>query len=403
MAAFDYVAINPNGKKEKGVIAAESLEIARRELRNRKLAPVKVSEVNRENILYKLFQRKISLKKLVVFTRQLSALIGGGVTLDKALRVIGDQSSNSQLKEHAFTLASRVEEGFSFTEALKEFPQSFDRLYISLVSAGERSGDMVGILDKTASYLERKSKIQQDITGALIYPAVLISFAFIIVALMLIFVVPNVVNQFTNLDQELPLLTKWLIGVSNFISGPALWITLTFAMSLLLAFRFFGAKKTHTTMDRFLIRIPLLKGFLINSNLARFTSSLSILRNNDIPIVEALNISTTTVSNSHLRRNLEKSLRKVSEGDSLAKSLSSVPQIPPLVTQMVDSGERSGELEKMLAKSAEFLDLEFQQSTKLAMNLLEPMVVVIMGSIVAGIVVAVLLPLIQMNNLSLIG
>ena len=174
MAAFDYVAINPNGKKEKGVIAAESLEIARRELRNRKLAPVKVSEVNRENILYKLFQRKISLKNLVVFTRQLSALIGGGVTLDKALRVIGDQSSNSQLKEHAFTLASRVEEGFSFTEALKEFPQSFDRLYISLVSAGERSGDMVGILDKTASYLERKSKIQQDITGALIYPAVLL-------------------------------------------------------------------------------------------------------------------------------------------------------------------------------------------------------------------------------------
>ena len=403
MAAFDYVAINPNGKKEKGVIAAESLEIARRELRNRKLAPVKVSEVNRENILYKLFQRKISLKNLVVFTRQLSALIGGGVTLDKALRVIGDQSSNSQLKEHAFTLASRVEEGFSFTEALKEFPQSFDRLYISLVSAGERSGDMVDILDKTASYLERKSKIQQDITGALIYPAVLISFAFIIVVLMLVFVVPSVVNQFTNLNQELPLLTKWLIGVSNFISGPALWITLTLAMSLLLAFRFFGAKKTHTTMDRFLIRVPLLKGFIINSNLARFTSSLSILRNNDIPIVEALDISTTTVSNSHLRRNLEKSLRKVSEGDSLAKSLSSVPQIPPLVTQMVDSGERSGELENMLAKSAEFLDLEFQQSTKLAMNLLEPMVVVIMGSIVAGIVVAVLLPLIQMNNLSLIG
>ena len=403
MAAFDYVAINHNGKKEKGVIAADNLEIARRELRNRKLAPVKVSEVNRENILYKLFQRKISLKNLVVFTRQLSALIGGGVTLDKALTVIGDQSSNSQLKEHAFTLASRVEEGFSFTEALKEFPQSFDRLYISLVSAGERSGDMVGILDKTASYLERKSKIQQDITGALIYPAVLISLSFIIVALMLIFVVPSVVNQFTNLNQELPLLTKWLIGVSNFISGPALWITLTLAMSLLLSFRFFGAKKLHSTMDRFLIRIPLLKGFLINSNLARFTSSLSILRNNDIPIVEALDISTTTVSNSHLRRNLEKSLRKVSEGDSLAKSLSSVPQIPPLVTQMVDSGERSGELEKMLAKSAEFLDLEFQQSTKLAMNLLEPMVVVIMGSIVAGIVVAVLLPLIQMNNLSLIG
>ena len=146
-----------------------------------------------------------------------------------------------------------------------------------------------------------------------------------------------------------------------------------------------------------------LKGFLINANLARFTSSLSILRNNDIPIVQAIEISTATVSNSYLRKNLEESLIKVTEGDSLANSLSNVVEVPPLVTQLVDSGERSGELESMLSKATEFLDLEFQQSTKIAMNLLEPMVVVIMGGIVAGIVIAVLLPLIQMNNLSLIG
>ena len=146
-----------------------------------------------------------------------------------------------------------------------------------------------------------------------------------------------------------------------------------------------------------------MKGFLINANLARFTSSLSILRNNDIPIVQAIEISTATVSNSYLRKNLEESLIKVTEGDSLANSLSNVVEVPPLVTQLVDSGERSGELESMLSKAAEFLDLEFQQSTKIAMNLLEPMVVVIMGGIVAGIVIAVLLPLIQMNNLSLIG
>ena len=146
-----------------------------------------------------------------------------------------------------------------------------------------------------------------------------------------------------------------------------------------------------------------MKGFLINANLARFTSSLSILRNNDIPIVQAIEISTATVSNSYLRKNLEESLIKVTEGDSLANSLSNVVEVPPLVTQLVDSGERSGELESMLSKAAEFLDLEFQQSTKIAMNLLEPMVVIIMGGIVAGIVIAVLLPLIQMNNLSLIG
>ena len=403
MAAFDYVAINPNGKKEKGIIAADSLEIARRELRNRKLAPIKVSEVSSRNFLFRSFQRKISLKNLVIFTRQLSALTSGGVVLDRALKLIGDQSSNSQLKEHSLTLASRIEEGFSFTEALKEFPQSFDRLFISLVSAGEKAGDMAGVLDRTASYLERKSKIQQDITGALIYPAVLLSLAFIIVSLMLIFVVPSVVDQFANLNQELPLITRWLIGLSNFISGPALWILLILVLSLLFSFRFFGVEKLFTIVDKYLLKIPVLKGFLINSNLARFTTSLSILRNNDIPIVQALEISTATISNSHLRSNLEKSLSRVSEGISLAQCLSSVPQIPPMVTQLVASGERSGELENMLSKAADFLDMEFQQSTKIAMNLLEPMVVVIMGTIVACIVVAVLLPLIQMNNLSLIG
>ena len=403
MAAFDYVAINQKGKKEKGVIAADSLENARRELRNRKLAPVKVSEVGKNHKLFKIFDRKISLKNLVIFTRQLSVLTSGGVSLDQALRVIGEQSSNAQVKEQSLTIASRIEEGFTLTEALKEFPQSFDRLYVSLVSAGERAGDMSSILDKAASYLERKSRIQQDITGALVYPAVLISVALIIVLLMLIFVVPSVVSQFSNLNQELPMLTRWLIGLSDFISGPAIWLILVISIGIFSSFKLSNTRNIFSLIDKLLIHIPVIKDFLINANLARFTSSLSILRDNDIPIVQALDISTATISNSFLRSRLEESLVKVSEGDSFAKSLSAVPLIPPIVIQMIDSGERSGELEEMLTKSAEFLDLEFQQSTKVALNLLEPLIVVMMGGIVAGIIVAVLLPLIQMNNLSLLG
>ena len=403
MAAFDYVAINQKGKKEKGVIAADSLENARRELRNRKLAPVKVSEVGKKHKLLKMLDRKISLKNLVIFTRQLSVLTSGGVSLDQALRVIGEQSSNAQVNEQSLTIASRIEEGFTLTEALKEFPQSFDRLYVSLVSAGERAGDMSNILDKAASYLERKSRIQQDITGALVYPAVLITVALIIVLLMLIFVVPSVVSQFANLNQELPMLTRWLIGLSDFISGPAIWVILIISIGIFSSFKLSNTKNIFSIIDKLLIRIPVIKDFIINANLARFTSSLSILRDNDIPIVQALDISTATISNSFLRNSLEESLVKVSEGDSFAKSLSAVPLIPPIVIQMIDSGERSGELEEMLTKSAEFLDLEFQQSTKVALNLLEPLIVVMMGGIVAGIIVAVLLPLIQMNNLSLLG
>jgi len=403
MTAFDYEAINLEGKKQKGVIASDSIEAARRELRNRRLAPLRVSELSSKNRLFSNFKRKVNLKNLVIFTRQLSVLISGGVSLDRSLKVIGEQSTNTQVKEHSLILASRIEEGFSFTESLKEFPQSFDRLYISLVSAGERAGDMSGILEKTASYLERRSKIQREITGALVYPAVLICLAFIIVGLMLIFVVPSIVSQFENLNQELPLLTRLLIGLSEFLSGPAIWLLTALIFLSIVLFKLFGSKKIYSVIDAYLLKIPILKGFLINANLARFISSLSILRNNDIPIVRAIEISTATVSNSHLRKNLEESLIKVTEGDSLANSLTNVVEVPPLVTQMIDSGERSGELDSMLSKAADFLDLEFQQSTKIVMNLLEPMIVLIMGGIVAGIVIAVLLPLIQMNNLSLIG
>jgi len=403
MAVYYYVAINSEGNKEKGVIAADNLENARRELRNRKLAPLKVSENNKYNLFNLLVQRKISLKNLVLFTRQLSALIGGGLPLDKSLKLIGNQSKNGHLKNQVLTLSSRIEEGFSFTEALKEFPQSFDNLYISLISAGEAAGDMSGILEKTASYLERRSKIQQDIIGALIYPLVLIILALVIVGLLLVFVVPNVVNQFDTLNQQLPLLTRVLISISDFLSGPAIWISLAILILLLGISRLIGRNKIRFLFEKHILKIPLINSFLINANLARFTSSLSILRNSNVPIIEALNISTSTISNSFLKGKMNEALSKVSEGDSLAKSLNKVQEIPLLVIQMIDSGERSGELDSMLTKAAEYLDQDFQQSTKIAMNLLEPMVVVLMGSIVASIVVAVLLPLIQMNNLTLIG
>ena len=402
MAAFNYVAIDSNGNKEKGVIAADNIENARRELRNRKLAPVKVSEANK-HLFARFFQRKTSLKKLVLFTRQMATLVSGGFAIDQSLKLVGEQSPAGSFKNQILTLSSRIEEGFSFTEALEEFPQSFDRLYISLISAGETSGDMSGILEKTASYLERRSKIQQDILGALIYPAVLMILASLIVGLLLIFVVPNVINQFDTLNQELPLLTRALISFSEFLSGPALWLLSVTLIIILISLRFVSLKKIRFVFAQYSLKLPVVKKFLINANLSRFTSSLSILRNSNVPIMQALDISVSTISNRYLQEKMSKALNKVSEGDSLAKSLKNVSEIPLLVVQMIDSGERSGGLDEMLLKSAEYLDEEFQQSTKMAMNLLEPMVVVIMGVIVASIVVAILLPLIQMNNLNFIG
>jgi|TARA_B110000438_G_C15802166_1_gene645637 general secretion pathway protein F len=403
LAAYDYTALNHNGIKEKGFLSSDSEDNARRELLARKLSPLSIKLVKQNSYTSFLFQKKISLKNLVLFTRQLSVLLEGGIPLDIALRTIGEQSTDTAVKLQILTLSSRIEEGFSFKEALSEYPQTFDSLYVSLVAAGEAAGALGSILEKIALHLETRSKIQQEVTGALVYPLILIVMCLAIVSLMLVFVVPNVVDQFETLNQELPLITKVLIASSEIIRGSAFWILIGLIGAALFSFKYYGLKRIESYRDKALLKIPVLKGFLINSNLARFTSSLSILRNSNIPIVQAINISLDTVSNSSLKNNLRDALISVSEGASLGSSLGKVIEIPPMVVQMVISGETSGKLEVMLTKAASYLEDEFQQTTRVTLSLLEPLVVVIMGLVVGSIVLAILLPLIQMNSLSVIG
>jgi general secretion pathway protein F len=245
--------------------------------------------------------------------------------------------------------------------------------------------------------------MQKEVLAALIYPMVLVSIALVIVGLMLIFVVPSVVSQFENLNQELPLLTRWLIGLSNFISGSGVWFLLILIFGIFSLFKIGYKEYIKYIVDNLLIKMPYLSNFLIQADLSRFLSSLSIMRNNNIPIMNAIVISLRTVSNLSLQRALKINLAKIAEGESMSSCLENISYIPPLVKQMVASGEASGALEAMLAKSSDYLDQEFHQTTKIFMGLLEPLVVLIMGVIVAAIVVAVLMPLIQMNSAALLN
>ena len=400
MPNYSYKALDPTGITETGVLIAENLSEAQEELKNRRLIPINLKESkNRFNI--SLF-RKISSSKLSLITRQLSTLINGGIPIDQALDSVAKQIDSPLIKGKLSNISNKVKAGFKLSESLEDHPESFDRLYCSLVRAGETSGDLGMVLEKTSDFLERKSKISQDIIGALVYPFILFSIAIVVIVLLLSFVVPEVVSQFSSLNRDLPFITKSLLFLSSVFTSYLFYASI-FIIGLIgfITIRSIGYELFRTKLDKFFLSVPVLKNSLIDSDLSRFTNSLSILRSSNISIINALEISADTISNSYLRQQVKSTANKVAEGESLASSLEKIQVIPPLVTQMIENGERSGRLEEMLEKVSVYLEDKFQSSTKITMNLLEPLIVVFLGMFVALIVLAILLPLIQLNTLTL--
>ena len=400
MPNYSYKALDSAGITETGILIAENLSEAQEELKNRRLIPVHLKESkNRFNV--SLF-RRISSSKLSLITRQLSTLISGGIPVDQALDSVAKQIESPLIKGKLSNISSKVKSGFKLSESIEDHPESFDRLYCSLVRAGETSVDLGMVLEKTSDFLERKSKISQDIIGALVYPFILFSIAIIVIVLLLSFVVPEVISQFSSMNRDLPFITKSLLFLSSVFTSYIFYSTIL--LSGLIGFitiRSIGYELFRSKLDKFLLSVPVLKNSLIDSDLSRFTNSLSLLRSSNISIINALEISADTISNSYLRQQVKSSANKVAEGESLASSLEKIQAIPPLVTQMIENGERSGRLEEMLEKVSVYLENKFQSSTKITMNLLEPLIVVFLGMFVALIVLAILLPLIQLNTLTL--
>ena len=400
MPNFSYKALDNFGVTETGVLIADNLNEAQEELKNRRLIPISVREA-RNNFNISLFKR-ISSSKLSLITRQLSTLINGGIPVDQALDSVSKQMDSPFIKGKLLNISTKVKSGFKLSESLEDHPESFDRLYCSLVRAGETSGDLGAVLEKTSDFLERKSKITQDIIGALVYPFVLFSIAIVVIVLLLSFVVPEVVSQFSSLNRDLPFITKALLFLSSVFTSYIFYsVIILSGIAGFVSIRIIGYEKFKSKLDRFLLSTPIIKNALIDSDLSRFTNSLSILRTSNISIINALEISAETISNSYLRQQIKSITNKVAEGETLAASLSKINAIPALVTQMIENGERSGRLEEMLEKVSTYLENKFQNSTKITMNLLEPLIVVFLGLFVALIVLAILLPLIQLNTLTI--
>ncbi len=377
MPAFNYEALSLDGKKIKGSLIADDVNLASQELKSN------VKERKASGSFLSFLSHKIKSSDLALITRQMSTLINAGIPVDRSLDSVAEQLSDKSSANKLKEISMRVKEGYKFSEALKEFPESFDSLYVSLIEAGESSGELGNVMEETADYLEKRATLNQEILGATIYPMVLFATSLVIISLLLIFVVPNVVSQFANSNQQLPFLTIFL------------------ALIAFIGIRFIGFSKFFLYVDKVLLKLPIINKFIIDSNLSRFTNSLSILRSSNVPIIRSLDISANTVSNRILKKDINFASVEVSEGNSLARSLSKSKYIPSLIIEMISSGEASGELENMLIKVSKYLQDRFNHSTKITLNLLEPAVIIFMGGFVSLIVLAILLPLIQLNTFSL--
>jgi general secretion pathway protein F len=344
-------------------------------------------------------RRKLSGKQLTLFTRQLATLIQVS-PLEESLRTIGRQSEKEQVRNVLLSVHSGVVEGRRLSEAMTREAPSFPPLYRAMVAAGESSGTLPQILDRLADLLERQAQVRSKVTSALAYPIILAIVASFVVMALMIFVVPRVVEQFEDVGQKLPLLTRIVIALSEFLAN--WWWALAIALvgfALLLG-RALQEETLRLRFDRTLLRVPLLGRLLRDLHAARMARTLSTMVASRLPLLEGLKLTTQTVHNRALRVASGDITEAIRTGGSLSAALRRAGIFPPLLVYLAASGEASGKLDVMLERAADYLEREFDTFTATALSLLEPAIIVVMGGIVALIVLSILLPILQLDTLA---
>lgn len=403
MAEFDYVAIDPAGKERKGSVKAETVEDARARLDARKLFIVRIEpgtvDAARKRAGLALRTPRLSAKELTLFTRQLSTLVQVS-PLEEALRTIGRQSEQDHVRAIVGKVHAGVLEGRRLADALAAEPKSFPPLYRAMISAGESSGSLPTIMERLSDLMERQAVIRSKVLTAIAYPSVLAIFAVCVVAALMIFVVPKVVEQFDTVGQALPLLTRMVMGVSAFLAG--YWWLLLILMGLG-GFAFWRALKHEGFRYRFdatLLRLPLLGRLIRDLHAARMARTLSTMVASRLPLMEGLSLTTQTVHNRVLRQASEQIVEAIRGGGSLSAALRRAGVFPPLLVYLAASGESAGRLDTMLERAADYLEREFDSFTSAALAMLEPIIIIAMGGIVAVIILSILLPILQLQSLT---
>lgn len=403
MAEFDYVAIDPAGKERKGALKAQTLEDARAKLDARKLFIVELSvgavEVARKRTGLSLRTPRLSPKELTLFTRQLATLTQVS-PLEESLRTIGRQSEQDHVRLIVGKVHGGVMEGRRLAEALGVEPKSFPPLYRAMISAGESSGSLPAIMERLSDLMERQAQMRSKVLTAIAYPSVLASFAVLVVAALMIFVVPKVVEQFDTVGQELPLLTRMVMGLSAFLAG---WWWLLLILAGLAALGFWRAMRNerfHYRFDAMLLGLPVIGKLTRDLHAARMARTLSTMVASRLPLLEGLTLTANTVHNRVLRHASDDIVEAIRGGGSLSAALRRAGVFPPLLVYLAASGESAGRLDTMLERAADYLEREFDAFTSTALAMLEPIIIIMMGAIVAVIILSILLPILQLQSLT---
>jgi general secretion pathway protein F len=406
MPAFRYEAVDAAGATSKGVVQADSPRAARADLKSRGLVPLAIDAIaGQVDAQGKAIARgwrfgeRLSTNELALFTRQLASLLEAQLPLEQAFDALMEQAERPYLRDLIASIRAEVISGSSLSDALARHPRDFADIYRALVASGEQIGQLSRVLSRLADFVERRNALVQKVRLAFTYPAIVTVVAFAIVVFLLTYVVPQIVSVFANTKQKLPFLTVAMLALSDFVRHWGWLVALLLAAAFLLWRRALRDEDTRLRWHSWLLRAPLVGRFERSLNTSRFASTLAITISSGVPILRALQTSRDTLSNLAMRRQVEEAAASVREGMGLARALSAHPHFPPLLIHMIRAGEVTGELPQMLNRAAQMQEQDLERRALTIAGLLEPTLILAMGMVVLLIVLAVLMPIIEINQL----
>jgi general secretion pathway protein F len=407
VGAFQYTAVDASGTERQGVIEGDTAKQVRQLLRDQQLLPLAVEEVQRREAarsrpgmkLSSTHRKSLSAHELSLVTRQLSTLVRSGLPLDESLLAVSEQTEHAHVRSIIMGVRAKVLEGHPLADGLADFPSSFPEIYKATVAAGEQSGHLDTVLERLADYTEAREQLRSRTINALLYPVLLFVVCSGIVMMMLTYVVPKIIKQFENAKATLPLMTRILIAISNFLRDWGIWLLLALVIGGYLFARSLRNENNRRRFHAFLLRVPLVGRVVRGTNTTRFARTLATLTSSSVPVLDALRISGEVVNNLPMREAVQIAAVRVREGAPIGKSLGATKQFPPMMIHLISSGESSGELETMLDRAATNQEREMDAVLGAFVGLLGPLMIVGMAGMVLFIVLAMLLPIFQLNEL----
>ncbi|MBR9907011.1 MAG: type II secretion system inner membrane protein GspF [Gammaproteobacteria bacterium] len=419
MAAYAFQALNASGRKTKGVIEADTERQVRAQLREQGLIPVSV-ELAEEGggprsapgsragsgpgsaplsaFMRRLQTRGVGAADLALITRQLATLVSAALPIEQALFAVSEQTDKPRLQKLIMAVRSKVVEGYSLAEAMAEYPHVFDKLFTAMVAAGERSGHLDEVLNRLADYTEQRNRLKGQLIQALVYPSILTLVAIGVIIFLLVSVVPQIVEQFSGFDQTLPPTTTFLLAVSEILQNYGIYALVAILVGLVVGGQLLRKPERRDKFDAFVLKVPLFGRVIKGVNTARFARTLSILSASAVPLLDGLRITGRVLSNRAMQIAVEEACDRVREGSSLRAALAQTKLFPPMMLHMIAAGEKSGELEQLLGRAADNQDRDFETTMNVALKIFEPALIVVMAGVVLVIVLAIIQPILQLNQ-----